>query len=162
MSDHSQNTDSKAIECLHDLLNYVHHVGMLNQKPAFTIAEYNQLNLWEHQLKGRIGVHHNLEDDDGNPIWLRIERLKRISPPLLPEVLQEWVTLGNDPEKYPNINDKIIKTVPEDEVEKLLNEQLINKKDIRDHLKNETTTCKLKDVIFRLDNLPEIKKSFDQ
>jgi len=63
------------------LLDYVHHVGRLNQKPVFKIDDYKHLNIWEHELKGKIGIQHNIVDEDGVSILLRIERLKRFSPP---------------------------------------------------------------------------------
>ncbi len=98
--------DSKTIDRLDELLDYVHHVGKLNQKPIFRIEEYKQLCIWEHELKGKIGIQHNNVDDDGVSIWLRIERLKRLSPPLIPEQIREWVAVGNDPENSPQIKDK--------------------------------------------------------
>ena len=77
---------------INDLLEYVHYLGQLNQKPMFRIDEYKQLSIWEHQFKGRIGIQHNLTDSEGIPIWLRIERLKRNQPPEIPKSIQEWVT----------------------------------------------------------------------
>ena len=112
MSNKTGNMDIKITDRLCELLEYVHHVGRLNQKSIFRIDEYSHLNIWEHQLKGKIGIQHNLTDSDGIPIWLRIGRLKRIVPPSIPEQIQEWVAVGNDPESYPQIKDKIIKTLP--------------------------------------------------
>jgi len=40
------NMDTKIINRLSELLEYVHHVGSLNQKPVFRIDEYSHLNLW--------------------------------------------------------------------------------------------------------------------
>ena len=101
MSNETNEIDSKTIDRLDELLDYVHHVGKLNQKPVFRVDEYKQLNIWEHQLKGRIGIQHNTVDADGISIWLRIERLKRIVPPPVPEQIQEWVAVGNDPDSHP-------------------------------------------------------------
>ncbi|MGR3179122.1 MAG: AAA domain-containing protein [Candidatus Anammoxibacter sp.] len=153
--------DTKITDRLGELLEYVHHVGRLNQKPVFRIDEYSHLNIWEHQLKGKIGIQHNVTDSDGIPIWLRIERLKRIAPPSIPEQIQEWVAVGNDPESYPQIKDKLIKTLPEKEAEKLIAEGIVNKDDVTYPLKDQNTELKLKDVIFRLKNNPKTKNEID-
>jgi len=108
VSDNTEKMDSKTIDRLDKLLDYVHHVGKLNQKPIFRIEEYKQLNIWEHELKGKIGIQHNITGDDGISIWLRIERLKRLAPPPMPEQIQEWVAVGNDPESSPQIKEKLI------------------------------------------------------
>ncbi|MDB4607813.1 AAA family ATPase, partial [bacterium] len=39
--------------------------------------------------------------------WLSIERLKPISPPDLPEILDEWTSVTNDPSKQPEIETEI-------------------------------------------------------
>lgn len=153
--------DTKTTARLCELLEYVHHVGRLNQKPVFKIDEYKQLNIWEHQIKGRIGIQHNVADSDGIPIWLRIERLKRISPPSIPEQIQEWIGVGNDPESHPQIKDKLIKTLPEKKAEKLIEEGIVIESDVTNPLKDQSTELKLKDVIFRLKNNPKIKNEID-
>lgn len=45
----------------------------------FARGEYWQLAYHEVDLRGRVGLRHDLSDEDG-PIWLAIERLKRIAP----------------------------------------------------------------------------------
>jgi len=52
VDDKTENMDKKITDRLCELLDYVRHVGMLNQKPVFRIDEYRHLNIWEHQLKG--------------------------------------------------------------------------------------------------------------
>ncbi|MEC4678562.1 MAG: hypothetical protein VST69_07405, partial [Nitrospirota bacterium] len=129
MSENTETMDSKTIDRLDELLGYVHHVGRLNQKPVFRIEEYKQLNIWEHELKGKIGIQHNLADD-GVSIWLRIERLKRLAPPAIPEQIQEWIAVGNDPESNPQIKEKLIKTLPEQKAQKLVDEGVVSKNDV--------------------------------
>ena len=148
-------------ERLRDLLKYVYHLGRLNEKPVFMVAEYKQLYLWEHQLKGRIGIQHDLTEEDGSAIWLHIDRLKRIAPPPVPEKIQEWLTVGNDPEVNPLVKETVIKTLPEKEAKKLLENGVVNEEDVREPLKQIQPEIKLKDVIFRLKNLPEIKEQID-
>lgn len=161
MSENTEKMDSKIIDRLDELLDYVHHVGKLNQKPIFRIEEYKQLNIWEHELKGKVGIQHDIIDDDGVSIWLRIERLKRTTPPPVPEQMQEWVTVGNDPENIPQIKEKLIKTLPEHEAKKLVEKGVVTESDVTNPLKEQTTEIKLKDVIFRLENNPQTKADID-
>ncbi len=161
MSSKSESMGDKTINRLGELLDYVHHVGKLNQKPIFTIDEYKQLSIWEHDVKGRIGIQHNISDADGVPIWLRIERLKRLSPPVIPEDIKEWMTVGNDPDNSLQIKDSLIKTLPEKEADKLVLEGVVSEKDVREPLKCKNEEIKLKDVIFRLSNNPGIKSEID-
>ncbi|HDL01109.1 MAG TPA: DNA helicase, partial [candidate division Zixibacteria bacterium] len=160
MSENTEKMDSKIIDRLDELLDYVHHVGKLNQKPIFRIEEYKQLNIWEHELKGKIGIQHNIIDDDGVSIWLRIERLKRLAPPI-PEQIQEWIAVGNDPENNPQIKEKLIKTLPDQEAKKLVEEGVVAESDVTNPLKEQITEIKLKDVIFRLENNPQAKVDID-
>lgn len=136
-------------------------LGGLNQKSIFRIEEYKQLNIWEHELKGKIGIQHNIIDDDGVSIWLKIERLKRLAPPPIPEQIQEWVAVGNDPESSPQIKEKLIKTLPDQEAKKLVEEGIVAESDVTNPLKEEITEIKLKDVIFRLENDPQAKVDID-
>lgn len=157
MSENTEKIDSKIIDRLNELLDYVHHVGRLNQKSIFRIEDYKQLNIWEHELKGKIGIQHNIRDS----IWLRIERLKRLTPPPIPEQIQEWVAVGNDPESNPQIKEKLIKTLPDQEAKKLVEEGIVAESDVTNPLKERTTEIKLKDVIFRLENNPQAKVDID-
>jgi len=92
---------------------------------------------------------------------LRIERLKRIAPPSIPEQIQEWVTVGNDPEGYPQIKNKLIKTLPTKETEKLTEEGIVSKSDVTTPLKDQNVKLKLKDVVFRLENNHKVKNEID-
>ncbi len=144
-----------------DLLEYVHHVGMLNQKPIFRIDEYKQLVIWEHELKGRIGIQHNTADEDGVPIWVRVERLIRIPPPEIPKQLQEWVAVSNDPMIQPEVKEKIIKTVSESEAQNLVTQGVISEADIKTPLKDLDDTTNSKDIIIRLGNNIAIKSNIE-
>ncbi len=146
---------------INDLLEYVHYLGQLNQKPMFRIDEYKQLSIWEHQFKGRIGIQHNLTDSEGIPIWLRIERLTRNQPPEIPKSIQEWVTVSNDPGYSPQVLDKLIKTVPKDEAKIFLENGVVKEKDIHSSIKSQDSNIEFKDVIFRLNNNTELKTEVD-
>ncbi len=86
-------------ERLVDLVDYVEHMVRLGEKPVFALSEYRQLADHEHVLKGRIGIEHDQSDEDG-PIWLSIERLKRINPPDIPEA-PPASPVGRTPAKRP-------------------------------------------------------------
>jgi uncharacterized protein Yka (UPF0111/DUF47 family) len=161
VSKNTEKMDLNTNDRLDELLDYVHHVGRLNQKPIFRIEEYKQLNIWEHEFKGKIGIQHNIIDDDGISVWLRIERLKRLAPPPIPEQIQDWIAVGNDPESNPQIKDKLIKTLPEQESSKLIDEGVVVESDVVDPLKEQISEIKLKDVIFRLENNQQIKTDID-
>jgi len=162
VSENTEKMDSKTNVRLNDLLDYVHHVGRLNQKPMFRIEEYKQLNIWEHELKGKIGIQHNIVDDESVSIWLRIERLKRLAPPPIPERIQEWIAVGNDPENSPQIKEKLIKTLSEQEAQKLVDEGIVFENDVIAPLKEQSAEIRLKDVIFRLENNPQAKVDIDK
>lgn len=161
MRENTEQIRSETINRLGELLDYVHHVGRLNQKPVFRIEDYKQLNIWEHELKGRIGIQHNIIDNDGISIWLRIERLKRFAPPRISEKIQEWLTIGNDPEINPQVKEKLIKTLPEAEIKKLVDDGFVLDIDVSEPLKEQITEIRMKDVIFRLENNEQVKKEID-
>ena len=144
-------------ERLQELLAYVYHLGCLNQKPAFTVAEYKQLVFAEHQLKARVGIHHDVSDDDGNGIWLQVERLKRIPPPPLPEAIKAWVCVNNNPNDSAIVKEKIVNNLPDFEAERLITDGTVPAKDVQEPLWKHEGIVKRKDVTIRLDNLPEIK-----
>lgn len=161
MSEDKEKMNSKTSSRLDELLDYVNHIGQLNQKPVFRVEEYKQLNIWEHELKGKIGIQHNIIDNDGTSVWLKIERLKRLPPPPIPENIQDWIAVGNDPKSNPQIKDKLIKTVPEKEAKKLIGEGILAESDVTDPLRKQEPGTKLKDVIFRLENNQKIKIDID-
>ena len=53
---------------LNELLEYIHYLGKINEKPIFRVSDYKNVCLWEHELKGRIGIQHDLTDSEGHPI----------------------------------------------------------------------------------------------
>jgi very-short-patch-repair endonuclease len=142
---------------IRDLLNYVHHLGALNQRPAFKVEDYQQAMISEHHTKGRVGIQHNIIDNEGEPIWLRIERLIRNPPPPPNQLIEAWILVKNDPECPMIVQDKIIKPMGRKEAEDLLGSSSISESDISDNLND----INFKDVILTLNNQPEIKASIE-
>jgi hypothetical protein len=146
---------------LESLLDYVHHLGEMNQKPIFKIDEYKNVKFAEHELVGRIGIQHDLSDQEGESIWLTIERLKRIPPPPIPEDIKEWISVSNDPNAPVNIKEKIIKTLPEQEFLQLIADGVVKENDIQDPIQLDQSEVIKKDVILRLENDLETKAKID-
>jgi len=144
---------------LNELLEYVRKIGELNQRTTFRLEEYKKSLIYEDTLKNKKGIYFNLPDNEsGEPIWLKIERLKRTEPPLIDEELKQWIVITKDPNQSPKIQTKIIKTITELEVNTLLEDKIILESDIKDCMKNNNVDLQLKDVFFRLENQPEIEK----
>src|SRR5712692_11586823 len=83
-----------------DLLEYVEHMVRLSERPVFSIRDHKNLLYFEHELQGRIGIYHDLQDENG-PIWLKIDRLRRTDPPVVPEEIKSWITVSRDPNREP-------------------------------------------------------------
>ena len=141
---------------LENLLSYTHHLGESSKHPVLKVEQYNFFLKWQHQLKNCIGVTHDINSDDKS-IWLRIERLKRISPPSPSKNIMEWMIISNDPNIQPKKQEKITRKLPESKLPLLIKEGKVEKDDIADDLNSENTTEKLKIVTFRLKNHPSIK-----
>ena len=142
--------DEHSQKRIKDLLNYVHHLGALNQRPVFKVEDYQQVVISEHHTKGKVGVQHNIIDNEGEPIWLRIERLIRNPPPPPNQLIEAWITVKNDPDSPVIVQDKIMKTMWRKEAEELLASSSISESDISDNLND----VKFKDVVLTLDNQP--------
>ena len=146
-----------------DLLDYVRYLGELNQKPAFTVDGYKSLKYAEEDLRGKIGIHHDVPDGEGGSAWLKIERLHRIAPPPTPKEIEEWVSVSNDPELTVEVKDKLVRTMSEKAAEKLVEEGRVAEEDVREILRTEQHGVpKQKDVIFRLDKQPDIKAAIEE
>ena len=71
-------------ERLIGLLKYVEELARIPEKAVFSVRSYRSMMYFEHQLRGRLGIRHDVADDDGT-VWLRIERLQREPPPAIGE-----------------------------------------------------------------------------
>jgi hypothetical protein len=142
-----------------DLVDYVRHMVELAERPVFALEEYRQLHYHEADLQGRIGIHHDLTDEDG-PVWLKIERLKRTDPPPVPEAIRDWVTVGRDPTRVPTVKAQRVETMRREEAERLVQAGTVAAADVLSVLKGEAT-WELRDVVFRLERMPEVRAALD-
>ncbi len=147
-------------EKLVDLIDYVRQMVELGQRPVFSVQDYKQLLYHEVELKNRIGIHHDLSDEDG-PIWLKIDRLKRIDPPDVPEAIREWTTVSRDPFQTPKVTETRTDTLDAREADRLVEEGILDAADVQPALKPKPGR-KQADVIYRLDRLPSIQRAIDQ
>ena len=84
------------------LIDYVRVLIELSDKAAWSLGNYGNVVLHEDQLRNRVGIRHDLPDVDG-PVFLKIDRLRRIEPPDPPAVARDWLTVNRDPFKEPVI-----------------------------------------------------------
>jgi hypothetical protein len=115
----AEDQSSEVRKRLRELLEYVEELVRQAEKPAFTLSDYNNVLYYEADLKGQIGLYHDLDDEDG-PIWLKIERLKRIDPPVTPESIREWLAASRDPTREPILETVRVQTMPKEEADKLV------------------------------------------
>src|SRR5713101_4596224 len=82
------------------LIDYVRVLVELADKPVWSVASYGNIALYEEELRNRIGIWHDLTDVDG-PVYLKVDRLRRIDPPEPTPAAKDWLTVGRDPFKEP-------------------------------------------------------------
>ena len=77
----------RARDRLAALLEYVIHMVRLGERTVFSIEQHRNLVLYEHEFHDRVGIQHDLDDGES---WIKIERLRRLDPPEVPESLRPW------------------------------------------------------------------------
>jgi len=146
-------------EKLVDLVDYVGHAIKLGEKPVFTLADYRQLLFHEADLKDRLGIEHDKPDANG-PLWLKINRLKRIDPPEVPEKIRDWITVGRDPFSQPSVHAVRTKTINQEEADEYIKLDILDDSDVQPTLKPSDIIAQC-DVIFRIEKQLDIKKAVD-
>ncbi len=151
----AENQLSQIRTRLYELLEYVEEVVRQAERPVFKLSDYDNVLYYESGFKGQIGVHHDLEDEDG-PVWLKIERLKRIDPPTAPESIRAWLALSRDPFHEPVIESVRVQTMPKDEAAKLVAAGLASNDDVQPTLKTGRPKDHV-DVILRIERFSDVK-----
>ena len=118
-------------------------------------SDYDNVLYYESDLKGQVGVHHDIEDEDG-PIWLKIERLKRVDPPVAPESIREWLTISRDPARAPVLKTVRVQTMPKEEADKLVAGGLVANDDIQPTPKTGQPKGHV-DVVMRIERFKDVK-----
>ena len=143
-----------------DLVDYVGKMVKLGEKPVYSVRDYNNLIFQEEQFKNKIGITHDQTDENG-PIWLSIERLKRIDPPMPPETIEPWISVSRDSSAYPSIEKLKVETVSKKKAEEYLDAGLADSKDIQPSLKQEEDDETV-DVILRIQRFPDIQTAVNE
>ena len=104
------------------LLDYIEQVEKLKRKPVY-IVPTDLFVAYQAELKGLPGIEFNLQAE-GDDIWLRIPRLKEITPPDVDDTLKPWVTISKNLEKSPQLKNEIIL---------IENKKEVGRKNLADH-----------------------------
>ena len=132
-----EDQSSEVRKRLRELVEYVEELVRQGEKPIFALNEHKNVLYYESDLKGQIGVQHDIEDEDG-PIWVKIERLKRIDPPVVPESIREWLVVSRDPFREPVVETMRVQTMHEAEAAKLVARGLVANDDVQPTLKTRS------------------------
>lgn len=135
------------------LIEYVRVLIELSDKAVWTLASYGNLFLHEDELRNRVGIRHDLADADG-PIFLKIDRLRRIDPPDPPAGVEDWLTVSRDPFKEPIVQSLRTAVMTGAEAAKLVREGTIDAADVTATLRPRPGED-LRDVVLRLERFPD-------
>ena len=160
--------DKLAARRLNGLLDYVEELVKLDERPATRLAQHkladgSQFILHQHELAGVPGITFDISDSDG-PIWLRIERLQRISPPQVDEECRAWVDVPNDPTKPPVIRETQHLRVLEAEKDRMIEAGEARPDDCIPSVKaakQDETPGMFFDAMLRLDDRPTIREAVE-
>lgn len=140
-------------ERLIGLLKYVEELARLPEKSVYSVRSYRSLLYFEHQLRDREGIQHDVTDADGM-VWLRIERLQREPPPAVPTHLAKWTAVSRDPSAVPQFQDAILEVMGPSEAQVLVDS---GKVDAQDVMLSAQCGPDKRDVRMRRDRMPEIE-----
>lgn len=140
------------------LLDYVEELARLPERAVLTVRSYRTLLFYEHQLRGKVGIYHDVAEEDG-AIWLRIDRLQRQPPPGPNDDIRPWLTVSRDPTKPPEVHESIILSMTRDKSESLLHEGSVDADDV---MMSPTGDANMVDVRLRLDRFPELIASIEE
>jgi hypothetical protein len=141
------------------LIDYLHVLIELADKPVWSLSSYNNLVLYEDELRNRVGIRHDLTDLDG-PVYLKIDRLRRTDPPEPPEIAKDWLTIARDPFKEPIVQSFRTTVMTAAESERLVAEGTVDQADVTKTLKPKPGQD-LRDVVLRLARFPDNKSKIE-
>jgi very-short-patch-repair endonuclease len=141
------------------VLDYVSHLGQLTERIVSSVRSYGMLMYLEHELRDKVGVHHDVIDQDGSPVWIKIERLLRRDPPQPGESIRKWLTVTRDPSKPPQVQEQLIQAMPREQADGLVKQGKVDPSDVMGSPRGLATIA---DVRLRLDRLPEVRRSIDE
>lgn len=103
--------DQLAARRLTGLLDYVEALVKLDERVATRLSQHkladgSQFALHQHEIAGLPAIQCDNSDADG-PIWLRVQRLQRTTPPVFDGEGKEWIDISNDPLRVPVIHNSL-------------------------------------------------------
>jgi hypothetical protein len=92
--------DELAARRLTGLLDYVEALVKLDERVATRLSQHkladgSQFVLHQHEIAGLPAIQCDSTDADG-PIWLRVQRLQRTTPPVFDGAGKEWIAVYED------------------------------------------------------------------
>ena len=92
------------IERLRDLIEFAKQSALLRASPAKTVAQHKQFYRFEEKIRALPGLSLNFQLGEFDEIWLRLERLHEIHPPVpASNLLGCWLELSNSPTVEPKL-----------------------------------------------------------
>jgi very-short-patch-repair endonuclease len=106
---HDSSMTSLTSGRLSKLLEYIEQAERSARKPQSSIPASGEFAAWSHELIGLPGVRFDLQQD-GDHIWMRVDRLSESAPPELSDpVLEKWVeqtsSVGHPPKLLDVVED---------------------------------------------------------
>ena len=156
--------DELAARRLTGLLDYVEALVKLDERVATRLSQHkladgSQFALHQHEIAGLPAIQCDSTDADG-PIWLRVQRLQRTTPPVFDGAGKEWIDVSNDPLRVPVIHEALHIRVSEVEQQRLVTAGEARPEDCVESLrteKSDTPNQKFYDVMLRLEDRPAIR-----
>ena len=144
---------------LNGLLTYVEEMARLTESAVFSLRSYRALAFHEYQLRDRVGILHDLVDDEG-AVWLKLDRLQRHDPPEPPSAIADWLEISPDPGQEPGVTASRTATMSRVAAADLVRTGATDPGDVADLEISETAPDQVQ-VRLQLDRLPAIQRQVD-
>jgi hypothetical protein len=153
-----------AVEPLINVLGYLEEVIRLNEPVVRRVADYRSDDagfiLHQHELDGLPGITLDSFDDAG-PVWLRVERLQNIEPPIIEPDLGVWIEVSADPDRAPTIRESVLVTVDGAEKDRLVEGKQARAVDLEPAIKPDRRHYNIFNVRLRLADYPSLASRLD-
>ena len=144
---------------LNGLLTYVEEMARLTESAVFSMRNYRALAFYEHQLRDRVGILHDLVDDEG-AVWLKLDRLQRHDPPAPPSAIEDWLEVSPDPGQEPRVAASRTATMSRVAASDLVRTGAVDPGDVADLEASEPAPDKVQ-VRLQLDRLPAVQRQVE-
>lgn len=99
-----------SLDRLAGLLEFTKQAAKLRTKPTLSVRSYPDFVCFEEALQDMPGLRLGSvsKDDDGDEVWLELERLRESRPPFPDDaLLATWIELHSDPAKAPTLKYRV-------------------------------------------------------